>query len=277
MINFEGAFGTPGIYSGVETLENQFWWDKWDRQIWFPGILGGAARDAGNGTTTILRPGLLLGRKTSDGKLYEWNPTGTDGTQWIMGVLGWSLPMTRLSSNQDRHFMFMAGGTLKADRVLVPGQASFGLSGQTTEFLVRMQMHPRFLFSDLLYGNICGGFRNIVAVTDTTYTITEAENNTLFTNRGAGGNIVWTLPATPKKGLHYGIQAVAAGTVKVSSGTSDQLIAFNNATCDTVEYSTSGEIIGGGFDIFGDGTGWIVRPFCWGQGLTAQTITITDT
>jgi hypothetical protein len=257
--SFDGAFGTPGIYSEVGTFENQFWWEKYSGQVWFSSIISGAARDNGNTSyETVLRPGLLMGLITSSKKLVQWDPTATDGSQRIFGVLGYSLKMQRLGSNIDRHYGIMVAGMVKASKLIVPGTAALGIAGTTNEHLIRAQMNRRFLFDDLLGGNPWGGWQEIRAVTDTTLTVTEAMNNTLFTNRGAGGNIAYTLPATAKKGLRYGFMAVAAGTVTVTAGTADTLVTFNDAAADSIAYSTAAEIIGNFVEVIGDGTGWLV-------------------
>lgn len=273
---FTGAFGTPGITATVETVENQFWWNRYEDQVWFPAIISGAARDAGNtGYETVLRPGLLLGMITATKKLVEWSPTATDGSQRIFGILGHAQKMQRLGANQDRHFGVMVAGVVKASRILVPGQTSFGLSGQTNEFLARAQMHPRFLFDDAPLGNSFGGWKSVEAKTGN-HTVTEAENNTLFTNRGASGAVNFTLPATAKKGLRYGFYGVVDQNIVVTAGTADTIVAFNDATADSVALQTSGDIIGGMFEVIGDGTGWLVMPKTFADGVLVQTITIAS-
>jgi hypothetical protein len=157
--------------------------------------------------------------------------------------------------------------------LLIPGSTSYGIVGATNEYLIRAQLQNRFLFDDIPTANFCGGWRNIVAkVAD--YTVTEADNNTLFTNRGAAGAVVFTLPATAKKGLRFGFHVVAGQNVTVTAGTADTLVAFNDATADSVAYSTASELIGGRYIVEGDGTGWLVQANPFAQGATAQTNTV---
>lgn len=259
MFQFDGAFGVPGIYAALQTVENQFWVDRFENQIWTSELIVGSARDTGNTSyTDILRPGLILGRVTSTGKLKEWNATGTDGSQYVYGILGYAQKMQRLGADLDRWLGYvMVAGNLRASRLLIPASTTFGISGATSEFILRAQMHPRFMLDDLPWGNACGGWRDIRAVTDTTLTVTAADNNTLFTNRGAGGNLAVTLPATAYKGLRYGFFTVAAGTLTITAGTADTMVVFNDSAADSIAYSTASEIIGNMVEVIGDGTGWL--------------------
>lgn len=271
---YEGAHGSPGVTDAVETVENQFWWNEYKEQVWFPSVISGAARDVGNTSyTTVLRPGLLLGRITATGKLVEWSPTATNGAQRIFGVLGFSEKMQRLGVDTDRQYGVMIAGNVKADRLIVPGSTDFGISGATNEFLIRAQMFPRFMFSDLVGGNPWGGWKNVEAKT-ADYTITEADNNTLFTNRGAAGAVILTLPTTAKKGLRYGLFVAANQNLKFTSGTADTMTTFNDLAADSVGFETANELIGGHLEVIGDGTGWLVIEHPHGAGATAQTITI---
>lgn len=258
---FTGAYGLPSVQTALETVENVFWWGRFEQEAFIGSVIDGAARDAGNsGDTTVLRPGLLLGKVTSSGKLKEWNPSGTDGTENVYGVLGYSQKMQRLGSNADRWLGWVyCWGFLKADRILVPGQANFGLSGQTNEHIIRKQLNSRFTFSDDLAGNSFGGYHNVVAKTDD-YSVTEADNDTLFTNTGASGAVNFTLDADghTKKGLRYGFYVTADQNVTVTSGTAGKMYAFNNAAADSVALSTSSQKIGGYVQVYSDGAGWIV-------------------
>ena len=241
---FTGAYGLPSVQTALETVENVFWWGRFEQEAFIGSVIDGAARDAGNsGDTTVLRPGLLLGKVTSSGKLKEC----------------YSQKMQRLGSNADRWLGWVyCWGFLKADRILVPGQVNFGLSGQTNEHIIRKQLNSRFTFSDDLAGNSFGGYNNVVAKTDD-YSVTEADN-TLFTNTGASGAVNFTLDADghTKKGLRYGFFVTADQNVTITSGTADKMYTFNDAAADSVAFSTSSEKIGGYVEVYSDGAGWIV-------------------
>tara|TARA_R110000751_G_scaffold130619_1_gene232575 strand:+ start:2892 stop:3719 length:828 start_codon:yes stop_codon:yes gene_type:complete len=256
---FTGAFGLPSVQSALETSENVFWWGRFEQEAFIGSIIDGSARDAGNtGYTDVLRPGLLLGRITASGKLKEWNPIATDGTENLYGILGFSQKMSRMGANADRWIGWVyAWGFLKADRIYIPGSAAAGIAGNASEHLVRAQLGKRFTFSDQLEGNDFGGFRNVVAKT-ADYSVVAADHDTLFTNRAASGAVNFTLPAVALKGLSFSFYCVADQNLTVTGGTADTLITANDAAADSVAWSTSTEKIGGGFTVYGDGTSWLV-------------------
>lgn len=254
---FSGAFSLPGIQGTLETYENTFYWGRFEDQLWTGIMLSGASRDTGNtAATTVLRPGLILGKITATGKIKEWNPTGTDGSERIFGVLGPSQNVQRLGADADRWLGYIwLAGNLKAGNVIVPGNAAMGIVGDATEYLIRAQLQSRAIWDDIPQRvNPFGGWMNIVAKT-ADYTITEAMNNTIFTNRGASGTIIPTLPATAKKGLRYGFFNVAAQIQTVTSGTADTMIVKGDATADTLSTPAA---IGSFIEVMGDGTGWMV-------------------
>ena len=258
---FTGAFGLPSAQSALETSENVFWWGRFEQEAFIGSIIDGSARDAGNtGYTDVLRPGLLLGRITASGKLKEWNPAATDGSQNVYGVLGYSQKMSRLGANADRWLGWVyTWGFLKGDRVLVPGSTNFGLSGNVNEHLIRTQLDKRFTFSDQLEGSSFGGYRNVLAKT-ADYSVTEDDHDTMFTNTGAAGAVNFTLDADghTKKGLRYGFYVTADQNVTITSGTADKMITFNDAAADSVAFSTSSQKLGGFVEVYSDGAAWLV-------------------
>lgn len=257
---YEGAYQMPGQTAEVNTFTNQFWWDKREAQTWTQMVIAGASRDTGNtGYTTLLRSGLILGRVTTTKKIKEWNPTGTDGSEKIFGILDIDVNTQRLGSNQDRWLGYlMVAGRIKADRLIIPGNASLGIVGDSLEHLIRAQLFGRFIFDDDYSGNYFGGYRNVVAKT-ADYTVVEGDNNTLFTTRGAAGAVNFTLPATPKKGLRFAFYNAANQNLTVTAGTADTLVAINDLAADSISLETADLKIGGMIEIFGDGTGWLSR------------------
>lgn len=275
MFAFEGFHQTPGQIAAIETFENEFKWGNLAPMYHQGMVVSGAARDAGNSAdTTILRPGLLLGLINSSQKLVQWSSTATDGSQYIYGVLMTSLKMQRNGSNQDRFSgPIMMGGGLKAARVLVPGQASVGLSGQALEYLIRAQLGNRFMFDDKPWPMSINGYAHVAAKT-ADYTVTTLDNNTLFTNKGAAGAVIFTLPATALLGLRYGFYVAADQSLTVTAGTADTLIVFNDAAADSVGFATAGDKVGGYLEVIGDGALWMVRPSTFADGVLVQTLTI---
>ena len=85
-------------------------------------------------------------------------------------------------------------------------------------------------------------------------------DGTLFTNRGATGAVIFTLPApgSALKGYAYHFLSIADYDVTVKTATADTLITFNDATADSVAAGTSSQKIGARIIAVCDGTSWIV-------------------
>ncbi|MGE0590912.1 MAG: hypothetical protein AB7G23_03030 [Vicinamibacterales bacterium] len=69
----------------------------------------------------------------------------------------------------------------------------------------------------------------------------------VFTNAGASGAVVFTLP-TPTRallGFWYDFLGVADQSITVAAATADTLITKNDVAADSIALSTSGEKIGG--------------------------------
>ena len=275
-----GAFGAPGIQAALETIENVFWWGRWESHLYVGAVVEGDSRDTGNtGYTEILRPGLIMGKKTTGDKWMPWNGSpgaGDEGIDTALGVLSYSQKMTRLGADQDRWFgWIMLGGGVKARNLLVPGSTSFGLAGSAYEHIIRAQMHPRFTFDDNPAGNRMGGWKAITAKT-TSYTVTEADSATLFTTTGSVDDVVFTLPAVAEKGLWYGFYSVSTvaedTSMTITAGTADTMIGLNNDVADGIAFSTTNEKIGGMIEVIGDGSKWLTIVHSHGLGATAQTV-----
>lgn len=106
------------------------------------------------------------------------------------------------------------------------------------------------------------------------YTIKPSDPcGTLFTNRGAAGAVVFTLPgptAVPS-GTFYLFVGIADQNVTVAAGTVDTLVTKNDAAADSIAMSTSGEKIGGTMLFFTDGTAWIGIGIAVGHTFTVAT------
>lgn len=111
---------------------------------------------------------------------------------------------------------------------------------------------------------------NIVAKT-ASYTVTDADAGTWFTNRGDTDAITFTLPvpSAANKGNSYRFSAVADFDLGVS-GTTTNLVTFNNAAATSVKLATGGEILGGAFEATSDGTSWLITQ----QVGETQTVTV---
>ena len=98
------------------------------------------------------------------------------------------------------------------------------------------------------------------------FTITEAENGTTFTNRGAAGAVVATLPAPFANG-HYRFLVRAAQTFTIAAPTADTLVADNDATADSVAASRVGAMI----EVVSDGTEWFAFGIASASNITVNT------
>ena len=268
-ISYEQFQRGPFIGDLVETAENAFYFGTHPLNVFAGGRIDGAARDSGNTITDVLRAGLLLGQVYSTGKLKEWSPTATDGSQFIFGILdNPGVKMQAGGSNQDRfRGNIMVRGMVRPDRLLIGGNASFGISGNAYEYLIRQQLQlAGFLVQEdvtatglVSWGTpFGGGFRMIQAKT-ADYTVKAYESGTLFTTRGASGTVVFTLPTTPTRGLYFGFYNAADQTMTVAAGTADTLVAINDLTADSIGFATASSKIGGMIEVYGDGTGWLTR------------------
>lgn len=260
----------PQIGSAIQTVENSFYFGPHPLNLFDQMVtIDSSAADSGNaGATDILRPGLLLGRITSTGKLKQWSPTATDGSQFIHGIL--DNPATKVNANGsgvDRvRGNIMIRGQVNLSRLLIAGNASFGVIGDAYEGLVRLQLKKLgFVFIEDTpttglqnLTQLGAQWTHIIAKT-ADYTVKQAESGTLFTNRGASGAVIFTLPASPMIGTNYGFYVAADQSLTVASGTVDKMCVFNDAAADSVAFSVSGKKLGGMLKVIWDGTAWLTE------------------
>lgn len=101
------------------------------------------------------------------------------------------------------------------------------------------------------------------------YTITENDSGTIFTNRGSGAFVKFTLPINPRQGLVYLFISVEDQQITIAlddsleaeheagGSTRAYMITFNKTNTKTVYYSTVGEKIGACGIAIADGSNWI--------------------
>jgi hypothetical protein len=209
----------PGFEGVLETVQNQFWWGRNERNVFLPASISGAARDAGNTVTDVIRGGLLLGKVTATGLLKEWNPTGTDGSEVIFGILYAPLKMTSNGTNTDRYGFVMVGGNLYSDRLLIPGEANEGIVGHAQEYNVLNQLSGRFLLDrHIQYGNPLvyrPRFMTAAEVTADALTVLVSDHGRTFNFAAADGATAVTIP-TPQVGLTYTFFNPVAQTVTIT-------------------------------------------------------------
>jgi len=276
MFSFDMHGVGPGNFIApfYETLNStNVTWGRLDQQVFLPAFVSGTARDAGNTAyTDVLRPGLLLGRITATGstknELVQWDPTATNGSQFIWGVLLGAQKVTLMGNNQDRMLGYiLTRGNVKANGLVIPSLTTDGIVGTTLEWAVRRAMNQAFCFDDMPLGYVPDSV--IQASTATATTLLENQAGTRFVSNAAGA-ATYTLPATPKQGLEYTFFNAVDQNLIVTGASANQVIAFNNATATSVALSTAAQRIGGGFRVVGNGTKWMVTPLTY----TGQTVTV---
>ena len=211
-----GAFGVPGTGASVFSAERQILWGgdesriKVLRNSVYP--LSSAMVDAGNSPTNWIREGLILGKISSSGKLIQWDPTATDGSESIFGVLG--IQQDMVDGNNvavDRYCPVLVVAPVKASQLLIGGSA---LVGHANEYVARRQLHLiGFVLDDDPQGYKAGVTpRQAVKATD--YTVVAADNGTQFIAITA--NATFTLPAI-KVGLSFEFVRASDHNLVVSS------------------------------------------------------------
>lgn len=111
-----------------------------------------------------------------------------------------------------------------------------------------------------------------VAAKTADYTITDADDGKLFTNRGAAGAVIFTLPAVTaaRKGMTVYFFVVADQNVTINA-TANEMVTFNDLDADGIAFSTATELIGAAVMAVCDGTSWLM--FLMTQ--ETQTVTVT--
>lgn len=79
--------------------------------------------------------------------------------------------------------------------------------------------------------------KRVITAKTADYTVTAAETGTVFTNTGAAGTVVFTLPASPANGLTYEFHITEAQSVDIKTGTA--VLIYANAAPTT---ATTGKL-----------------------------------
>lgn len=268
----------PGLSPAILTaFTNQLWWGDAPRPNYLTAArISSAAVDAGNTPTTTLRAGLLLGIESTTNEWKEWNPTGTDGSEVIRGVLVHTTSTLNANAVAEDKFngWVATWGRMQSSRLIVPGSANPSILGNQYEYLIRRQMKNCFQLDDQhLYPALDPG--QVVRVRTTDLTVTYAMNGYQFITTGATGAVKFTLPANPYLGLVYDFINGADQNMTVEAATADTITVKNNLTADSVVFSTGSEKIGAHVRLIGlGGTGASGRWLA--VNLSDCTMTVVD-
>lgn len=240
-----GGWGTPGVGAERAVTESELLWGAdhaRNAALWQSGVISGTTRDDANSPTTVLRPGLLLGKLDSGGEYEEWDADVATGTQNLAGILDTEMRAQDFdATNQDRVFRILrARAPVKARKLLIQGSA---FVGHVDEYLARRQLFAAgFVLDDDPFGYKAGQGNRFATVTGTSDALTADENGTtlLYNNAAA---VAVTLPAL-KAGLEFTIIRAADEELVISSAAGDDIIIGNDLSADSVTFTTAGEQIG---------------------------------
>lgn len=267
-------FGMPGTQASLTTLTREIFWGGDVSRIQIlrdNGKVSSAARDAGSTPTTVLRPGLLLGKVTATGIYEEWDGDASDGTETLAAVNEHELQMTDLYGTAAHRFApVVVQAPLKASALLIQGSA---LVGHADEYLARRSLARMGCRLDDDPQGFLAGINPRISTKATDYTVVAADNGTQF--HAITANATFTLPAL-KAGLTFDFIRMSDHNLVVASAEGDNVVVGNDLSADSVTYSTSSNKIGARVRVTGEyvnGTlKWIAEiipaPFSTGAFLT---------
>lgn len=244
MATQSGGWGIPGVGADQTVSESEILWGGDQSRmalLYKSDLYSAAALDAGNTPTSVLRPGMIMGRVTSSGELEEWDADASDGTQDIAGILDVELRMTDYAgTTADRVMRNLVRGPVKARKLLIQGVA---FVGHADEFLARRQLVAAgYTLDDDTFGFKAGQGDRYATVTGTADTLTTAENgSTIFYSSASA--VAVTLPAI-QAGLYYDLVRTGDEEFVISSGEGDNMIVGNDLSADSITYTTAGEHMG---------------------------------
>jgi len=242
--------GEPGSTAAIFNTESNIFWGSGNAvspaHNFITISITSAAVDTGS-PTTILRPGLILGKITSSGMYTNYSPTATDGSQQAVCVLPTEInmldPVTGTVAN--RVTSAVINGPIKAS-------ACYGLDN-----ISRAQLEAQGVLWDDTRGTSVGLSYIKTLNKAASYTVLATDNNTLFTASAAA---TFTLP-TIAAGLHFEFYNLANTDMAVTSAEGTNIVTDGNASASTLTFSTASHKIGGGVEVIAnsDATKWITR------------------
>lgn len=237
-------FGVPGTQAIQSTVDAEILWGGDASRIPVlreSSLISSAASDAGATPTTTLRKGLLLGKITSSSKLVQWDSAATDGSQEIDSVLGVELQMTdRFGTAIDRYAPTIVSAPLKASSLLIKGSA---LVGHADEYLARRSLAAAGCVLDDDPQQVLCGRRKRYITKAADFTVLATENGATYLIGTA--NATATLPAI-KPGLEFDFLRTSDHNTVVTSAEGDNIIVGNDASADSITFSTASQKIGAG-------------------------------
>jgi hypothetical protein len=102
------------------------------------------------------------------------------------------------------------------------------------------------------------------------YTVNLNQSGTVFTTYGGTAATTFTLPAVASANgcIYYFINAVDFA-MTIASAEGDNMVTKNDASADSIAFSTTSELIGAAVCVISDGTKWYTLP------MSEELVTIT--
>jgi hypothetical protein len=213
---YQVPWAKPGMGTELENYTGELVWGGNEREVLYQSsMIDGASRF---GTSPILRPGLLMGTVAATGKLKQWDPEATDGTQKISAVLENDLKMVDLSAaNTDVFFRTLRKAPLIAAALFIGDEA---MVGANNEWLARRQLAELgCLFDDKKSGVLEDG--QVILNANTTLDATHYNRTIVVT-----GARTITVPAASaaNRGVEFLVHATG-GTTTFATGATGTLAA----------------------------------------------------
>lgn len=262
-----GGFGVPGSGALVETTEAELLWGSdLGRLIAIrkSAVISGATRDSGNTPTTVLRPGLVLGKETASGEYSDYDPDATDGSQVAEAILATELRAQDFDANNaDRVFGVIVGGLIKGGKL-------HGLDAQARK---QLQASGRFIFDDDLFAkhsHLGSPYTNQQVTGDLTLTKADSGKRLICTT----GDSDITLPELSEAGMVFQVLRASDHELAVISSEGDNMIVGNDLSADRITFTTAGEQVGAMVHVESIYVGTTLKWLTWlpipafGTGLT---------
>jgi hypothetical protein len=120
-----------------------------------------------------------------------------------------------------------------------------------------------------------GGLKRVIIPKTADYTITTGTDpsGAIFTNRGASGTVIFTLPAPAAAlaGVFYEFLGITDFTITVKTATADTLVVTNDTAADSLSASTASHKIGAHMRVLCDGVAWVAYGDSVGDTFTVAT------
>ena len=222
----------PGFSSLFQSSEADV---LWGQPPWYgsyfdsTSLITSGALDSGNSSnTSVLRPGLVMGKIASTGKYTAYAASNTDGSQQASAVLLLEVNMLDpyTGAGADRYpGGILVSGPVKAGSLIGLDQrarSTLGMCG--------------FLFDDDLTSGMGWGWRT-TSIKTAAYQVLITDQNTLFIANGSG-SLTFTLPAITV-GQRYLFLNYVAQNMVVTSTEGTNIVCDGNVAANTITYSTS--------------------------------------